>query len=120
MRFRMKDGCGKHHMKSTDGQAVIVRPGDVIDCERENLGNAADKFLQLDDDPPPMTSTNGLTVVPVGDGAFNVVNPVSGCPINDSPLTATEAADIAGVPIEAFSEPTIIVDTQENDHEPGA
>jgi hypothetical protein len=103
----MKDGCGKHHMKSKDGQAVIVRPGDVIDCERQDLGGAIDKFLQLDDDPPVVPSKDGLTIVPIGDGTFNVVNPGSGNPINDAPLAANEAADLAGVSIDTFSEPTI-------------
>lgn len=107
MRFQLRPGKGKHHMRDHTGAMVVLRPGDIIDCHALDLGGAIGKFEQLEPDPPPVTVSSTLTVVPAGDGTFNVVNPGSGLPLNDLPLSAQDASDLAGIPIAAFSEPVI-------------
>lgn len=120
MRFRLKERCGKHHTRSQDGEALTLRPGDIIDCEATELGNAIDKFEQLDPDPPEPQATEGLVVVPAGEGRFNIVNVVSGAKLNDVPLTSQEASDIAGVPAHTFSEPVVAGDVAQEEAEAGA
>lgn len=100
MRYRMLPTMGAHYMKGGDGKRVIVSPGDVIDCEEKDIGGAMFKFEPAggDGDNPIVITTIPSSVVPVGEGMFNVVNRGSGAPFNDVPLTPKEAADLAGVP----------------------
>ena len=98
MRFR-KLGGGVHRM-TLNGKMVKVRRGEVIDCEKWELGGAIRQFDQLDDDPPPapLPENVRLTVAPRGGGdldGWNVMNPETGDPLNNAPLTKEEAEEIA-------------------------
>jgi len=88
--FRMRQNVGKHIM-SHGGQKKVLRPGDTIRCEKYELGNALDKFEQLEPDPPAPAPKVGLRAVHIGFGKYNVISDATGKPINDEPLTKEEA-----------------------------
>lgn len=99
-RFRMKrkigdDLVGKHRMM-IDGKLRVVRPGDIIECEKSRLAGVLDKFEQLD----PETETSdlkpnaGLKAVKRPGGNFtgyDVINTATGKAINSEPLKKAEA-----------------------------
>ena len=102
MRFRMKQNVGKHQMRDRLGKVLVVCPGDVVDCDPQDIDAVKWKFDQLDPEPAPdpvVPAGKEFRVVAV-DGGFNVVQESSGEPLNDEPLTAQDAADLAGVSLE--------------------
>lgn len=94
MLFKLKAGMGKHRIRR-DGRMVVLKPGDEIDCERDELGGAIDKFEQLEPDPPPPEPKLGLKAVHRGAGKWDVVNEATGVKINDKLLTKEEAQELA-------------------------
>lgn len=108
MRFKLKEACGKHRMPGPEGNLLILLPGSIVDCDAADLGGAISKFEQIDPDPEPGTVRSEWRVEAIGDGGYNVISVASGLPLNDAPLTAQEAADIAGVPIGSFVSPAIV------------
>jgi len=112
IRFRMKEGVGRHSM-ILDGAPITVAPGEIVSCDKEDLGSALDKFDQLDPDAPEAAPNHAaLITVPSRDihGMFDVISAVTKAKINDRPLSFDEAASIAdraphrnedGSPIEA-------------------
>lgn len=93
-RQRLKGGA---YFDRRGATKRLLGAGDVIRRTREQLGQFAGRFEQLDPDPAPGPPTD-LEVVPAGAGLANVVNKVTGQPINDAPMTAEDA--------EAFVETT--------------
>jgi len=87
----MKEGMGRHRLRS--GETVI--PGQIVKCEKKELGGAIDKFEQLDPDPPPPQPRVGLIARPAKYGRWDVINPEGGR-VNDVPLTKEEAEAIVG------------------------
>lgn len=98
MRFRLKQGRGKHHY--IDGDALVtVHPGDVIDVPKDMLATVIDKFEQLDDDPRPVTIGLAWEAVPRSDGkGWDVLDSYAGaqCPVNDMPVTEHVAREVCG------------------------
>ena len=74
------------------------RTGDKIFCTREHLRGAVDKYEPIGEDPAPEPDP-GLLEQQIeqrpGTDQFDVINPVSGGPINNVALTAGEAMAIA-------------------------
>lgn len=99
MRFRMKPNTGKHSTV-LNGQPVIVRAGEIIDCSKDDIGNAMDKFEQLDPDVLPPASQ--FKLVSVGGGYFDVIHPVTGAAINSKKLRKSEAESLAGMTVEEY------------------
>lgn len=95
MKFQMKRDCGEHHF-DVGGKALILKPGDVIECDAKALGNAIDKFQQINTDEPPV---NKYTVTDAGGGKFNVLHPATNEPINTVPLSKVAAEALAGKPV---------------------
>lgn len=105
MRFRMKPGMGKHITRQ-NGKTVTIMPGDIVEYNiPEELGAALFKFEALDPEPAEEPAKEQLFVQPMGDGTFDVVNPGSGTKVNDQPLAAEQAADLANVPVDSIPEP---------------
>jgi len=97
MRFRLKQKHGKHSMV-IDGVRRKLVPGDTIDCESYELGNALDKFEQLDPTPPPKQPKVGLRIVESEiSGLFDVINESSGRALNDEPLDEDAARSLVEV-----------------------
>lgn len=105
MKFRLKQGA-EHAWRLPNREFVPLHPGQVIECEPEQLGGARDKFEVVEGDTTP---TGGETTNPPAadfsvvavEGGYNVIHVGSGAPINDEPLSREEAADLAGVPLES-------------------
>ena len=93
LRFRMKRGMGLHYLRREGGE-VAVRPGDIVECTREELGSALHKFDQLDPDPPPPEPSVRLRAVHSGGGKWDVVNEVTKKKINEKPLNKQQALDL--------------------------
>jgi hypothetical protein len=92
MRFRLKKG--KYTYQDADGNTVVKRSGDIVECEPEKLQYFMDKFEQLDKNPPPPEPSVGLKKVRVpGEetNQWNVINEATGKPINDVPLNYRDA-----------------------------
>lgn len=92
-RWRMRRGAGEHTL--ADG--TTVRPGDTLECRREDLGSATDKFELVEDDRPPEQRAKRY-IIPRGGGdldGYDVVSGVTGEPINARPLTKAEAEELA-------------------------
>ena len=87
LRFRMKKGAGAHYLY--DGTRIL--PGNIITIDPLWLGEAKDKFEQIDPDPPPMEPSVGLKLKHIGGGYWNVVNESTGKNINDKPLKKEDA-----------------------------
>jgi hypothetical protein len=92
MRWKMKAKAGRHVMSG----GKVVLPGQIIDCTRDEIGHALDKFEQLDPDPPePTTPIRAkLIVVERHDGGFDVVNEKTRRRLNSRKLTKEDAEDI--------------------------
>ena len=99
MRFRMKPGCGKHRI-TTDGRDITVRVGEIVNCSKEDIGAAMDKFEQLDPDvlPPP----SRFKIVSSPGGFYDVIHPVNGIAINSKKLRKAEAEALAGMTVEEY------------------
>lgn len=49
MLFKMKEGCGKHHIPIGKNRTKIIRPGDTIEVSsKDELKGALDKFERID------------------------------------------------------------------------
>lgn len=90
LRFRMKPKKGVHYLRR-NGSEVPVRPGDVIECDKDEIKGALDKFEQLDPDPPPKEPKIGLKAIHRGHGNWDVINEATGEAINTEPLDKAEA-----------------------------
>lgn len=99
MRFKMKPNTGKHRILN-DGKDITVRAGEIVDCTKEEIGCAIDKFEQLDPDVLPPASRFKLESR--GGGYFDVIHPVSGMPINSKALRKPEAETLAGFSVEEY------------------
>ena len=113
---------GLHRMTDPrTGDVVTLKPGDIIECEPEQLGCGRDKFEALDPEPPPTPPPfpkTGLRVVSRGAGWFDVINPTTGMPINDHALRFEDASALAQrAPMDQPPEP-IIPETPTNPVQP--
>lgn len=81
------------------GKLVVICPGDTVRCEPYELGNAKDKFDQLEPDPPPPQLKFSLKVKHRGGGRYDVLNELTGVKINDKTLTKEEAEALAGASV---------------------
>lgn len=99
--FRLKPKVGSHTMLTKEGM-IRLKPGDEIRCEKDLLGNALDKFEQMEPDSPSPEPSVGLRAVHRGHGRWDVVNQVTGKAINDKALKRDEALEMAskGLPEE--------------------
>lgn len=117
MKYMLKPGA-RHQFRNPDRSFYPAMPGVIYELEPEQLGGAIDKFLEVDDatpvtgksTPAPATADGAgkeakpgsgaeFTVVIV-EGGYNVLHSASGEPYSDVPLTAEEAASLAGIAIE--------------------
>lgn len=49
MLFKMKEGCGKHHIPMGKNKTKIIRPGDTIEVSsKDELKGSLDKFERID------------------------------------------------------------------------
>lgn len=71
-----------------------MRPGDVVECTKEELHSVPHKFDQLDPDPPPPEPSVRLRAVHRGGGNWDVVNEVTKKKINEKPLNKQQALDL--------------------------
>ena len=88
---------GGHRM--ADGREI--KPGDLVECKEEELGGAIDKFEVVEPDPEktPIPKA-GLQVVAREDGAgYDVINEITGQPINSVGLDLEEAYKLADQPV---------------------
>jgi len=92
----MKEHVGPHYMRLDEKQLTIT-PGMTIRCDPKMLGNALDKFDQLDPDPPLPQPTIGLTVEKRKDTGYDVVSGATSKPINKVPLSREDAYATAGL-----------------------
>ena len=99
MRFRMKPGTGKHRILN-DGKDITVRAGEIVDCSKEEIGAAMDKFEQLDPDvlPPP----SRFKIISTAGGYYDVIHPVTETAINSKKLRKAEAESLAGMTVEEY------------------
>lgn len=93
-RFRHREGFGKHRF--VDG--TISRPGFVTDDLPKSP--CADKFEQLDPNPPAPQPSVGLRVHPRGGGWFDVINDTTGDAVNDRPMRFDAASELASAGLE--------------------
>jgi len=87
-RWRMKPGQGKHY---EDGR-VFSKAGDEMNHEPSPAG--LHKFECVTPEDPPGPRRNAPWMRPRADGLFDVINPSSGKPLNDSPLTLDDAKQL--------------------------
>lgn len=97
MRFRLKAECGTHRRRLPNGKMELTKAGGIVDCEREELGAAIDKFVQLDPDQAPKEEEPraGLRIKDRRGGGFDVENTKTGRALNEIPLTKDEADNLA-------------------------
>jgi hypothetical protein len=97
-RFKRNNEPGPHYHGPGKSKRLI-KPGEIIECEPEDLGRFLYKFDALDPAPPPPKEVAYLKSVPRGD-KFDVVpifeDETIGNPINDVPLTKEQAASMTG------------------------
>ncbi len=101
MKRRFRKLTGKHHML-IDGKRRVYGPGcpdgDVIVCEKYELGHALDTFECLDPEPEPELEPEpiiGLRAEHRGHGWWNVRDQATGKVLNDERLTKEEAQAMA-------------------------
>lgn len=94
MRFRRLKG--KHYLMEA-GELKCYGPGTIFEGDKAELGQSLDQWEQIDPDPepdPPPEPIRRLFPRPRGfrgKGEWDVINPETGQPINDKPLTKAEA-----------------------------
>lgn len=99
MRFRRLRG--KAYVMEA-GEFKGYGPGSIFDGDRADLGQSMDQWEQLDPDPElpaPPEPLRGLFPRVRGfrgKGEWDVINPETGQPINDRPLSKAEALAISG------------------------
>jgi hypothetical protein len=109
MQYRLKSGR-EHSLRGPNRELVAVVPGQIIDCEPEQFGGAIDKFELVAPDPvsdppaPPKPTVSEYSVKAV-EGGYLIINAASGEALNDDPVTAEEAADLAGIPLAQIPPP---------------
>jgi hypothetical protein len=94
VRFRLKPRAGVHRFGNRNGLPELVRPGEIVNCSREDLGGAADKFDQLDPDPPVAAQpapSNGLALIEREDGLYDILNQTNGRALNSRPMEKESA-----------------------------
>lgn len=93
IRFRLKQGCGSHRYLDAEGALIVMRPGDVIKCDPDDVKSLMFKFEQIDPDPPQPVPVAGLRMERASDetNQWNVINEATGKPINDVPLNHRDA-----------------------------
>lgn len=89
--FRLKPGRGKHTYRTAEGR-VVLKGGDTITCEPEELGGAIDKFDAIDQ--PIEIPTAELIVAQTEDGYF--VATAEGKAIHQGPVSREDAVKLAG------------------------
>ncbi len=110
MKRRFRKIGGKHTM-FVDGKKKVYGPGcpdgDVVFCEKKDLGKALDTFdcLDMEEEEPEVEDEPlvGLVAEHRGAGWWNVRDQATGKLLNDTRLTKEEAQEIAlaGAPKEA-------------------
>lgn len=106
---RWRKDTGKHHMV-LNGKKIKLVPGDVVKCEKKELGCALDTFTCLDPDPEPEFPGGpepgvGLVAIHKGSGWYDVRNQVTGKDINDKSLRKDEAEEMALAGVPCFDPP---------------
>jgi hypothetical protein len=106
--YEMKPGQGDHDHRFPDGHREVIRPGDRITCEPEELGGALNKFVRLDPELPRELPKVGLKIVHRGGGWFDVINGATSERINDEALRKSDAysliMDVTGVDASALGD----------------
>lgn len=94
-KYRYKENVGKHYHKE-NGKTRKLVPGDVVEIEESRMIGIKDKFDPIIsiDKPQQEEIVAGLKIVKLDKGKFNVVNEITGVPINDEPLTRKEAFEL--------------------------
>jgi len=100
--YRMKQKCGRHRMR--DGR--LISPGDHIRTTPDELAGALDKFdvIEADPAPPPPVDVTQFRVIRRSPGWYDVVNAVSGTPVNDKAIRADAAAAMMGITEDKVAE----------------
>jgi hypothetical protein len=99
-RFRRKANLGPHNAV-IGGVRVLVTSGMIIECYPEDIGAFAHQYdvINKPEEPPPELLPSGSTLAMVkregGDlSGWDIVNPITGQPLNDTPLTLDEAKSL--------------------------
>ena len=97
-KYRLKPGC-KHYMRANGRRAYKFVGGDIIELPADKAAAIMDK-LELVEEAQPVEEKEekipavSLQIVHRGGGKYNVVNQVTGKPINDRLLTKEEAEEL--------------------------
>lgn len=89
-RFKKLPKSGNHYFRRA-GQMIRVRPGDIVEAERHELGNAISTYECLDPLPPEPEEVRTLVARHAGGGRYNIINTVTGKKINDKTLSKEDA-----------------------------
>ena len=99
--YMVKPGTGNHSHVDMRGQRHLIQPGETFEAEPYQVENFLDKLEMVsppDPPPPPPPVELQLQVREREDGeGFDVYNPVADKVLNTTPLTQTEAEELANV-----------------------
>jgi len=102
-KFRVRKGA-RHYWKRSIIRGIsdkvllnkLMKEGDVIECERQELGSAIDKFVEVKDERKEVDEpVYGFTVEKVADGEYDVVSIKTGKRINDVTLDYNKAIKLS-------------------------
>ena len=80
-----------------------VNPGNIVECSADELRSVIDKFDVLEADPQPSSKPKVELLIqlrPNTTSWFDVINSVTGKPVNTKSLKKAEAEELAGHPYE--------------------
>jgi len=99
--YRMKKGYGRHRL-ILKGRTVDLSPGDRIECEDYDIGNALDKFEVLVPNAKKLeTPAVAFSLEQLPSGKWNVRSNATRRLLNDAPLTEEEAMGLATGAVDA-------------------
>lgn len=117
-RYQKLPKSGKHYFRR-GGKMICVRPGETIEAEDYELGGFISTYKCLDPlppKPPEPEPTRALFAEHRGGGRWNVINKVTGKPINDDLLSKEEAESLVDKGLEEEGED----DASRGDGQPAA
>jgi hypothetical protein len=108
-KFRMKkdvDGYkpGTHTLLIPGRPPMAINAGDEVECDPEYLKNVMHKFELIEADAPAANPQNAKLILKKRDGGnstgYDLINPVTGDPINTKPLKKADAEDLAKMTLQ--------------------
>ena len=115
-KFRLRSG--KYH-GFKDGQRHIYQKGEIIDIDPENTKFMMDLLEPIDHIETEEERTAAprvqLEIVHKGGGKYNVINSVTGKPVNDKLLTKSQAQDLVMREFEVDDAEEVFEEVNEDD-----